>query len=165
MGGQPPGRQSRAEWVLLVAQVADDTDIEAPLGRAPRARQGQCRLADDVKFFSERHRQRLADQVVQADQSIRHCHDAQRPFRVGLQECVDVGSAQADHQRPVRLAVSVALDRGGAAPDMNSQHQIRCLAMVVDIKAHAVARRPQQPGPAQSRRPVAVLRLFYSRRD
>ena len=66
-GRQAPGRQSRPKGVLLVAQVADDTDIEGPLSRAPWTRQGQGGLADHMELLSERRRQRLADEIMQAD--------------------------------------------------------------------------------------------------
>ena len=81
-GRQEPGRQGGPERVFLGAQVADDTDFEVPLGRAPRAGQGQGRLAHHMELAAKRARQRLADEVVQADQGVRHLHGAQRLLRV-----------------------------------------------------------------------------------
>ena len=81
--------------------------------------------------------------------------DAQCRRRIAIEVFVDVGAGQGHDQRPFRVELTKARDAVGAAPGMQSDHQLRGLAVVAVGDTNVVAEPAQNARPAHRRGPVA----------
>jgi len=108
-------------------------------------------LMQDAKLGSEPSWHAPARKLLQGNQAIGVAERSQRGRRVALEVLVDVGTGERHDQRPVRKQLTKAADALGAAPGMQSDHQLGGGSIVLVENAHLVAEFAQDARPAQCR--------------
>ena len=112
------------EGVLLLAQVADDADVEGPPGRIAGRTQRQRRLMDDSELPPEPQRQIGSHEVVQADEPIRCGHRGGGLLGVAVPVAVDVGAGHEHDEGARGIPVPERGDRGRAPPGVNGDEEV-----------------------------------------
>jgi hypothetical protein len=161
---QKARRGRGTQGILLLAQMADDEDLEAAQqSRLPRQR--RRRLVDDDELAAVLARDRLGHEIMKPDQRVGQIEGTERRRGVARRIAIDVRASERHDERRVRLPRAKATDRGCAPPGMKGDHEIGGLITVIPRHAHLVAELADETRPAPRRHPVAGARLFRCGRD
>src|SRR5262249_26869747 len=93
----------------------------------------------------------LAREPLQRDESVGAGERAQDRARIAIDVVIDVGAAQTHDQRPVGITFAEGADAVGAAPRVESNHQVCGGSVVARYDVNAMSELAQDPRPAQAR--------------